>query len=176
VGGAAGAHPERHRPVEPLGTHHTGGTAGAEWMYRYKHDPENPLKEKPKYFFTANGVRCKEVKSGNVEIFIQIYIQMMSADGMVIPEAEGVLIQGDTEKEISITDGYYEEKEQIPGLWRFKPGKLENKDTGKAELRDTVEAYHRVLKSTAELKNDGIEIPQTGEKLLIILDREKEYS
>jgi phage baseplate assembly protein gpV len=74
-----GADPERDRPVEEIGSENKGGKAEAEWTYRYKHDPENPLKEKPKYFFTANGVRCKEVKSGNVEISQNLRTRMITS-------------------------------------------------------------------------------------------------
>jgi hypothetical protein len=46
-----GADPKWDKAVEELASSNKGGKADAEWTYQYRHDPENPLTEKPKYFF-----------------------------------------------------------------------------------------------------------------------------
>jgi phage baseplate assembly protein gpV len=63
-----GADPETDKPVEEVTTKVADGKARADWTYHYRHDPENPLTEKPKYFFTVNSPRCREAESENVEI------------------------------------------------------------------------------------------------------------
>jgi hypothetical protein len=165
-----GADPKRDRPVFETGSQNKGGKAEAEWAYRYKHDPENPLKEKPKYFFTVNGRRCAEVRSGDVEIGQYIYIQMLTNNGMIIPEAKGKLMSGETVQDITISSGYFEEKESVPGNWRYYLVKVDNNGDKKKIFTGDEENYHVIRKPAAVLIEEGMPIPGGGKKLAIVLD------
>jgi hypothetical protein len=72
-----GADPETDKPEADMAGENQGGRAEVEWTYHYRYNPDKPLKEKPKFFFTANSPRCKEVKRGNAEIGMdyQIYVE-----------------------------------------------------------------------------------------------------
>jgi phage baseplate assembly protein gpV len=115
-----GADTERDKPVYEAGAAVKDGKAEAEWAYHYRHDPENPLKEKPKYFFTVNSPRCKEAKSGSVEIGMDYYIHVKEAGRVVAntPCTVG-LSDGSTEKANTDGDGIIKLKAKVPGfaLW-----------------------------------------------------------
>jgi hypothetical protein len=170
-----GADPKRDQVEEEIASRNQGGKAEAEWTYHYKHDPENPLKEKPKFFFTAVGKRCQEVKSGNVEMGQYIYVQLLTQNGMIIAAAKGRLISGETVQDITIADGYFESKDYIPGDWRFYLGEVEGNADKKGVFKETGEDYHIVRKPISVLTEEGIRIPKGEKKLAIVLDR-KGYS
>jgi hypothetical protein len=115
---ADGMDPKRDTPIEEIASKNLGGKAEAEWTYRYKHDPENPLTEKPKYFFTANGQRCKEVRSGNVEMGQGLSVEFLDDTGQPLDNKfeyelkhhSGESIKGNTSEKIEKTD-------LIPGKW-----------------------------------------------------------
>jgi hypothetical protein len=163
---------EQDRPVAELASVNKEGKAEAEWTYRYKHDPENPLKEKPKFYFTATAKRCKEAKSGNVEIGQYIYIQMLTPNSIIVNRAKGTLVTGSTPQEITISDGYYEKQDQIPGDWRFYLGTIENNTDKNSVFDKAGEAHYVIRKSRDVLEQDGIAIPEGRKKLEIIIDRE----
>jgi hypothetical protein len=124
-----GADPGYDQPVAELPSRNGGGKAEAEWTYRYEHDPENPLKEKPKYFFTANGQRCKEVKSGNVEIGQKINIKVRNSSGerqndihYEIYGSDGSCIAGVTDEE-----GRILKEGLIPGFYEVLISKEEER-------------------------------------------------
>jgi hypothetical protein len=116
-----GADPRYDQPVAELSSRNGGGKAEAEWTYRYEHDPENPLTEKPKYFFTVNGQRCKEVKSGNVEIGMEIDIPVCFDDGECIEGLEYTLVgQDGTEiSEKTGDDGRIKNNSIIPAAYKI---------------------------------------------------------
>jgi hypothetical protein len=115
-----GADPERDKPEYEIGSKNEGGTAEAEWTYTYKHDPEKPLTEKPKYFFTVNAQRCKEAKSGNVEISRNYVIYVRNEGGAVKNTTCTVALSDGSMEEISTDDeGKISLDERVPGvsLW-----------------------------------------------------------
>jgi hypothetical protein len=125
---AEGADPARDEAAAELAGVNKGGTAEVEWTYRYKHDPENPLKEKPKYFFTANGNRCKEAKSGNVEIGMNYKILLQSENGEILKNThfKAQLSDKTSEEGTSTDEGWIELKEKVPGI--LLTAEFENKD------------------------------------------------
>ncbi len=106
--------------VTSIGADVAGDKAEAEWTYHYKHDPENPLTEKPKFFFTATAVKAKEQKSGDVEIGQKVSIQIVSMEGMILENVTGLFINGSEEIELSGDKGLYEHEDCVPGNWVFK--------------------------------------------------------
>jgi hypothetical protein len=104
--------------MEELASSNRGGKAEAEWTYRYRHDPENPLTEKPKYFFIATGQRCKEAKSGNVEIGQNYRLRVENEKGEYISNTDCVIAFSDGSSENTKTDaeGCVELMEKVPGI------------------------------------------------------------
>jgi hypothetical protein len=99
-----GTDPERGKPVAAIQGKNKDGKAEAVWKYEYKHDPERPLTEKPKFFFTAGG-HCRGAKSGSVEIGMVVDIPVCREDGECIAElgyilkgVDGTEVTGKTEK------------------------------------------------------------------------------
>ncbi|GHV58396.1 hypothetical protein AGMMS49579_25830 [Spirochaetia bacterium] len=115
-----GADPNRDQPVKELGSANHGGKAEAGWTYHYHHDPENPLTEKPKFFFTVNGKRCTEAKSGNAEIGMDYRIIVNSKDGIITDtKCTVALSDGSREEGTTNAEGVVEVNEKVPGvaLW-----------------------------------------------------------
>jgi hypothetical protein len=113
-----GADPEHDKPVAAIQGTNEGGKAEAVWKYEYKHDPERPLTEKPKYFFTASG-HCHGVQSGSVEISQTIKVTVI--DGKAKPEKpvdydlycpDETVINGTTDDE-----GILLKEDLIPGYY-----------------------------------------------------------
>jgi hypothetical protein len=107
--------------MEELASSNRGGKAEAEWTYRYRHDPENPLTEKPKYFFIVTGQRCKEVKSGNVEFgqnlrtkLITLLNEPVVGRGYEINLPDGSVMKGETDSK-----GTIREHDLIPGIYQI---------------------------------------------------------
>jgi hypothetical protein len=171
-----GADPERDRPVEEIGSENKGGKAGAEWTYRYKHDPENPLKEKPKYFFTANGVRCKEVKSGNVEIGMEIDIPVCFEDGESAEGLEWKLTGADGAEESGTTDstGKIESVTMIPANYKItiflSKKKLSKSKTNRVDLMSLDEEYI-IIKTGEDGKDALFEFTPDRKYILVISSR-----
>jgi SepF-like predicted cell division protein (DUF552 family) len=112
-----GSDPKRDQPVEEIASSNQGGKAEAEWTYRYKHDPENPLKEKPKFFFTAVGKRCQEVKSGTVEIGMDYHIFMEHNGEMLANVSCNVsLSDGTIENTVTDGEGFLDLNGKTPGV------------------------------------------------------------
>jgi hypothetical protein len=112
-----GTDSKRDQAEKEIASVNHGGKAEAEWTYHYKYDPDAPLTEKPKYFFTVNGLRCKEVKSGNVEIGMDIDIPAYFNDGELVEGLSYTLIGVDESEEKGITEksGRIEHAALIPG-------------------------------------------------------------
>jgi hypothetical protein len=115
-----GADPKRDTPTEEISATNQGGKVEAEWTYHYRHDPDNPLTEKPKFFFTANGQRCKEAKSENVETGQSLYVEFVNKFGKPLEETieyelkhpSGESIKGKASEAI-------EKDNLIPGEWEI---------------------------------------------------------
>jgi hypothetical protein len=95
--------PKYGKPAEELQGYNKEGIAQQEWTYRYRHDPDNPLTEKPRFFFTTSSPRCKEEKSGEIEVGMKIDILVCNLSGKCLAEldyvikgADGTEIKGKT--------------------------------------------------------------------------------
>ena len=96
------------------------GIAEAEWTYHYEHDPMNPLKEKPKFYFTADGLRCKRAKSGECEMSQTVRISVQDIYGDSYGELSVKLLQYGNEKEMECktdSEGKLEKSDLIPGKY-----------------------------------------------------------
>lgn len=153
-----------------------GGKAWAEWAYEYRHDPENPPTKKPEFYFTASSRRCREVKSGEVEIGMNLYIQLITTDRIVIPKAKAKLVSGSEEKEILISGGFFEEKECIPGRWTFQLLEFPDIGNGNDRFEFTEDRNNVVLLPINVLMEDGFKLPQSDKKLAIIIDGTRRFS
>jgi phage baseplate assembly protein gpV/uncharacterized Zn-binding protein involved in type VI secretion len=112
-----GADAEQDRPVAELAVVNKEGKAEAEWVYRYKHDPENPLKEKPKFYFTAAAKRCKEAKSGNAEIGMDYAILVQGEESIISDtNCDFYFSDGSTENGKTNEEGVAEFKSKVPGI------------------------------------------------------------
>jgi hypothetical protein len=76
------------------------------------------LKEKPKFYFTANAQRCKEAKSGNVEIGMDYIIILQTADGDILENINCEIYFSDGTKEGGTTgnDGSIYFADKVPGV------------------------------------------------------------
>jgi hypothetical protein len=138
-----GADPKRDKPEHEAGGKIKDGKAGAEWTYRYKHDPENPLKEKPKYFFTVNSRRCKEADSGDVEIRMDYYVHLRTSDGEVLVDKDCTteFSDGTTEDGRTDVDGDMEFKDKVPGITLWADYKTEDDETVRIDLYKSGDTY-----------------------------------
>jgi phage baseplate assembly protein V len=151
--------------AEPAATMN-GTTAEAEWTWHYKHDPDNPLTEKPTFYFTADTPRVKQVKSRGVEIGAEIHIVLVSESGLLIKNAKGMLSQADTQNEITISDGKYDEENDIPGEWTLTVTELSDDEPG--AVFTAPETAYIARKCTLEkLQTAGIIVPP--DKTLCVL-------
>ena len=105
---------------EPIAERHgvvRGGEAEVEWIYEYIHDPENPLTKKPEIFFTAESFRCKTVRSGLIEVGMEVDIPVCEQDGTCISELEYTLtgVDGTEEKGKTGKDGVIRSETLLPG-------------------------------------------------------------
>ncbi len=104
--------------VADLSGTNQGGKVEAEWVYRYKHDPDNPLKEKPKFTFKAKALKAKEVESGDIEIhdildieFLDEYLHALGEEyEYELKHSSGETLNGKPSEKV-------EETETIPGIW-----------------------------------------------------------
>ena len=128
-----GANVEKDTPTAELATTNSGGKAEVEWSYHYEHDPENPLKEKPKYIFTVTTPNAKMQKSGNVEINEKHEILLHDKQGKALSNTKlTVLLSDSTTKSVtSDGDGKAELKDCVPGV--ITSVKITN-DKGETEI------------------------------------------
>ncbi|NLT18934.1 MAG: hypothetical protein GXY10_06000, partial [Clostridiales bacterium] len=109
--------------VTSIGADVAGDKAEAEWTYHYKHDPENPLKEKPKFYFTVTAAKAKELKSGDVEIGQNIKIVVKDIFDESYGELKFVLYQVGTDNSTNCntsSDGLFEKEDLVPGKYEIK--------------------------------------------------------
>jgi uncharacterized Zn-binding protein involved in type VI secretion len=114
-----GADTRRDRPVAQADAANRGGTAEAEWIYRYVHDEENPLTEKPEFFFVAGGRRCGEAHSGAVEISQNLELAVITGKEYPAGETEYTVFLpgGDTLEGKTGDDGIIREEGLVPGIY-----------------------------------------------------------
>jgi hypothetical protein len=77
------------------------------------------LKEKPKFYFTANAQRCKEAKSGNVEISALLRVYCLTKLNKPLKNVKGTINgTGDNQEEVEMdNEGYIERKDCIPDIY-----------------------------------------------------------
>jgi uncharacterized Zn-binding protein involved in type VI secretion len=111
-----GANLLRDKPEKKLQETVKDGKVQVAWKYRYKHDPDNPLTEKPKFFFTADSERCKQGKSELVEIGAKIDIIILDEDGKTFGNLPfEITIAGKTEKAQTDENGFFQKDSCVPG-------------------------------------------------------------
>jgi hypothetical protein len=106
--------PEKDEPLQILYGRNIGGKSDVTWKYEYIHDPEKPLKEKPKFIFTAESFGCEKVKSGAVEFGVEIDIKCIDIFGENIKDTE-YSMQQSGEKAKTDGEGKISKKDAIPG-------------------------------------------------------------
>jgi len=108
--------------VTSIGADVEGDKAEAEWTYHYKHDPENPLKEKPKFYFTVTAAKAKELKSGDVEIGAKIKITVIDEYEEAYSDADYILYRdgGDNIEGTTDSDGKIDQQDLIPGKYTIE--------------------------------------------------------
>jgi hypothetical protein len=116
-----GDNPKRDEPVAVRQGMICEGKAEAEWEYEYIHDPDNPLKEKPKFFFTVNSFRCKEERSGIIEVGMEVDIRVCDSGGQCISELEYTINGADGAEEKGTTgkDGRIYNENLLPGDYKI---------------------------------------------------------
>jgi len=122
-----GDDPKRDRPVYETEAQNVGGTAKKEWLPAIKHDPENPLKEKPKFFFTANSQRCKEEKSWLIEVCAALRVYVYRTHDIPLKNTE-LRIKGHGDNSFTVTtdeSGYFEKTDCIPQLYELEVAEQE---------------------------------------------------
>jgi hypothetical protein len=103
--------------VTELASVNDGGKAEVEWIYKYKHDAENPLSEKPKFTFKAKAKYCKEVESESVEIYSDLIITIIDSLSKTVGDLPLEITIGDSLEEVKTdTEGLFEKKDIAPGI------------------------------------------------------------
>ncbi|MDR1625630.1 MAG: phage baseplate assembly protein V [Spirochaetia bacterium] len=127
-----GADAQRDRPVAELAAANAGGTAEARWVYRYVHDAEQPLREKPRFFFVAAAARCREARSGAVEISQNLEIAIVGAKeypaagtGYRVFLPDGSVLEGKTGE-----NGIVRAEGLVPGIYEIMVTGEENGNDG----------------------------------------------
>ena len=99
-----------------------GGKAEVKWRYNYFHNPDNPLTEKPKLFFSVKSFKCDIQESGNIEIYDEIAVEVFDDYGepfknldYKLVEPDGNEVEGDTGEQ-----GKIEETNLIPGEYEIE--------------------------------------------------------
>ena len=98
-----------------------GSKADAEWTYHY--DPSTVLKEKPKFYFTADAPRTKQKKSSDVEIGQNINIKLMDTFNAAVTKGWKCTLNnpdGSTSDEKPDSDGCIKKDSVIPGKYQLK--------------------------------------------------------
>jgi hypothetical protein len=92
--------------------------AETEWAYQYKHNPDKPLTEKPKFFFTVTGRRCKEEKGPIVEIGQNhtLFVKDHNEDYLLHTDCTIELSDGSTIQATSDGDGFIELPDKVPSM------------------------------------------------------------
>ncbi|MBN2440532.1 MAG: hypothetical protein JXJ04_04285 [Spirochaetales bacterium] len=117
---ADGADKEKDSPEAVLKGQNIDGKAEVKWRYKYIEKSDNPLKEKPKFIFTAKSFRCEKVESGTLEWGQDLIIDVMDIYGVPLKNAKYTLIGPDGKEQEGDTgdNGKIEERNLIPGEYK----------------------------------------------------------
>jgi hypothetical protein len=146
------------KPVE-------GGVAKAVFTYRHPAGAE-PLKKKPKFFFTAHSAWCPYVKSGMLEVEGEFEVNLFTITGQPYKNFEYTITGPDKSEESGTVgdDGKIKKECCIPGDYHI----LFKGEEGKPVEEDTMTNQSGGSISKARLIRDGIRI-RTGNILNIIV-------
>jgi len=116
-----GADETKDEPVKKVWGKNQGGKAEAEWTWYYRaEDWPEPFKEKPKFYFTAEAFKCEKVKSGTVEMSMDIKMQLLENDEALKNTKYTLhLPDGSTKDGTTDADGNANETDLIPGEIRI---------------------------------------------------------
>jgi uncharacterized Zn-binding protein involved in type VI secretion len=108
-----GADPKKDQPIQKLYGSNEGGRSEVEWDFKHIEDPNRPLTEKPKYFYTAESFGCPQVTAGTVEFGAEIDIECVDTFEAVLKNIDYTLENaGDDGK--ADNNGLIQRKDTIP--------------------------------------------------------------
>ena len=115
-----GADPKKDQPVQKLYGRNEGGKSEVEWDFKHIEDPNKPLTEKPKYFYTAESFGCPQVTAGNVEFGAKIDLECVSKYETLMKKTDYTLENaGDSDK--TDNNGLIQRGDTIPDdMVKFK--------------------------------------------------------
>ncbi len=145
-----------------------GGKTEAQWVYRYKHDPEEPLTEKPKFMFKAKALHAKDVESGTLEISSDILITVIDSTNRTVGDIPLEITFGDSlEKVKTDKKGIYEKKDIPPGLAQVSV--IIEESYNRPEVEEyTCKEDEKIIPVSAAIGKHTVLI-ETGEKAVIQL-------
>jgi hypothetical protein len=114
-----GQDPAAHVPLAQVMANVEGGEVRGEWLWW--HSRNEPLKEKPKFFFTAHSAWCPPKQSGNVEIEGELVVKVLNTDleGYKNLSYTVTAPDGSEEEGTLGDDGTIELKQKIPGKYKI---------------------------------------------------------
>lgn len=155
------------------------GKAEGVWTYHYRHGKEAPLREKPKFYFTAEGQRCRQAKSGETEIGAKIEILLHNEIECEVKGFAVSLIQnGDTDcsEKVSFNRGKIEKESMIPGEYvlHFEIDEKKDKDESyEDELPCETEEH---MRRYDEIMNNDIKLNIEKTNVVVIVNPEHKGS
>ncbi|MBN2533883.1 MAG: hypothetical protein JXB88_13415, partial [Spirochaetales bacterium] len=168
-----GADREKDMPVAVLKGQNQDGRAEVKWRYHYIHNPNNPLKEKPKFVFTAKSFRCEEVESGGVEWGADTTILCRDSTGDILAELNYYLLKDGKKDKQGKTDndGILKETDIIPGQYiLFDFNDYKKKESNKKKTSEIIKNLEKYTLFT--MKNitfrDGVSIDPSYTTEIII--------
>jgi hypothetical protein len=108
-----GADPKKDQPIQKLYGTNYGGKAEVEWDWKYIKDQNNPLTEKPKYFYTAESFGCPQVTAGVVEFCAEIDLECVDRFEAIMKQADYTLENADDSGKAD-NNGLIQRKDTIP--------------------------------------------------------------
>ena len=167
-----GADTQRDRPVKEWRTAVEESKAKAKWVCACRNDPENPLTEKPKFFYTVESPRCAAARSGNLEVSQSLCVEAVDGNGYYLGGGmEYELKHRSGECERGNCAGRIEKTGLIPGKWEFVltgsgQGRREGENRNMADAQDentTVLEF-----ALQEVIDSAVEV-HTGSRVRIIV-------
>jgi uncharacterized Zn-binding protein involved in type VI secretion/phage baseplate assembly protein gpV len=108
-----GADTKKDQPIQKLYGRHRDGSSEVEWDFKHIEDPSNPLKEKPKYFYTAESFGCPQVTAGMIEFCAEIDIECVDIFEVKLKKIDYTL-ENARDNGQADNDGLIQRKDTIP--------------------------------------------------------------
>ena len=157
-----------NRPVAEERAAVSGGKAEAKWTYRYTHDSDHPLKEKPSFKFKVQASRAAAVRSAEAEISGKIEVLLKNEIEYDTYGFDVLLIQNgdtDTAQKISFSGGKLEKADLIPGEYMLCFEMNEKKEADEsysgevpAEKNECAEPYDKLIKTGMKLSIEKVNV------------------